>query len=174
MELSFFEIFAECAITFAGFASVYAILEGSTGPRGRLRAWTTVLSGILAFALSLVPLILAQSTLDEGEIWLWSSLSGVIVTTLFTALAWRDHFALDARGYPAQSTYFRTIAMFTSHLAVLLMLANLLAWPWSPGPLLYAVGLVLILSSGLLALLHSFRLPIREVLDQQPSDRTAD
>ena len=80
MGFGFCEIFAECAITFAGFASVHALLQGS------------------------------------------------------------------------------------SVFAALLMLLNLIGWPWPPGPLLYAAALLLTLNAGLLALLHSFRLPLAEHL----------
>ncbi len=51
-----------------------------------------------------------------------------------------------------------------SILANLAMLANLIGWPWPPGPLAYAIGLTLMLSTGLVALLHSFLLPLRIVL----------
>ena len=60
-----FELLAECSVTFAGFAAVYAALRGSRGPRGAFRAWATVAQGFLAFFCSLAPLLFSNLGLED-------------------------------------------------------------------------------------------------------------
>ena len=67
--MNFFEIFAECSITLAGFGAVHAVLRGSTSPRGVLRAWATVVYGALCFLLSALPLVLALTSLSGERLW---------------------------------------------------------------------------------------------------------
>ena len=50
------------------------------------------------------------------------------------------------------------------------MLANVIGWPWPPGSLPYAVALVLILMTGLNALLASFLLPVQLLLGGSDSE----
>ena len=162
--MDFFEIFAECSIALAGFGAIHAVLRGATGPRGALRAWTVVVQGALSFILSVLPLILAFTALPNGILWRTASALGVAGAGA-TAYSF---IALDRRmtriGHPPQAVISIRTAQLFSVSAILAMFVNLIGWPWPSGPFLYAVALVLIVGTGLTALLHSFLLPILLVL----------
>ena len=57
--MGYFELIAECSVALGGFASVVAVLRGSTGPRGTFRAWGSVMFGFTALMMSLAPLLVA-------------------------------------------------------------------------------------------------------------------
>ena len=76
--MDYFEIFAECSIALLGFGAVHAVLRGSDGPRGLIRAWVVVTQGAFAFLLSILPLLLANSPWANDTIWRASSAIGVI------------------------------------------------------------------------------------------------
>ena len=176
-DLGFFEIFAECSISLAGFGAVHAALRGSIGPRGPFRAWAVVSTGALSFVLSILPLLLAFASLSTDLLWRSASAFGVAGAGA-TAYSF---IALDIRmtrlGHRPQAPLGIRFGQLFSILAILVMLVNLIGWPWPPGPLAYATGLTLILTTGLVALLHSFLLPLRIVLgggDPEPPDDPPD
>jgi hypothetical protein len=164
LDLSFFEIFAECSVAFAGFAAVHAALRGSTTPRGVFRAWWVVASGSAAFVLSVLPLLFAYTSLSG--VGFWRSVSGLSLPVA-GATAYLQ-LAFDVRmtriGHPPQAPMAIRSAQALLHVAVVLMIGNLVGWPWAPGPLAYATASVLILGAGLTALLHSFFVPLQIAL----------
>jgi hypothetical protein len=69
-SLEFFQTFAECAITFAGFAAVHGVLQGSASPRGTLRSFSTMLPGLSTFLLALLLLIFQGVMALMHSFWL--------------------------------------------------------------------------------------------------------
>ena len=71
------------------------------------------------------------------------------------------------------------VAQILNTVAVALLLGNMLGWPWVPGMLPVAAAILLLLATGLLALVHSFIVPIqiamkeanREQSEQEAQDR---
>lgn len=168
--MSFLEILAECAIALAGFGAVHAVLQGSSGPRGIFRSWTVVLHGATAFILAVIPLLLDLSSLSSDQLWRTASVVGAACAGFNAYL----NFSFDARltkiGHLPQAKVILRIAQVSTVLAMLAMISNALGWPSPPGPLLYAVGPVFILITGLLAMLHSFLVPLQMFLDSESSD----
>jgi hypothetical protein len=159
-DLSFFEIFSECSIAFAGFGAVHAALAGEGGPRGDFRAFSVVSHGLLSFVLSIVPLLLALTLPPEEVLWRIASGCGLAGTmALFLS-----SLAFDSRmtrlGHPPQARLSIRQAQASLLLAALVMLGNLVGWPGTPAPFPYAVGLVFTLWAGMIALLHAFLRPI--------------
>lgn len=174
MDLDFFEIFAECSIAFAGFGAVHAALRGASGPRGVFRAWSVVMQGSLSFVLSILPLLAGFLSLSEDLLWRGASLFGVAggLSTTWTFVV------LDVRmtrlGHPPQAPVSIRMAQTFSVLATLTMLGNVVGWPWSPQPMAYALALTFILATGLLALLHSFLVPLQIVFGREDPDDPGD
>ena len=101
--MDFFKTFAECAITFAGFAAVHAVLQGSSSPRGMLRSFSTVLPGMTTFFLALLPVLLESGTLNGPELWQLASSIGFVATGAQLYLLYWLHDQLNKRGIPPQS-----------------------------------------------------------------------
>ena len=130
--MNFFEIFAECSIALLGFGAVHAVLRGSDGPRGTARAWVVVAHGASAFILSVLPLLLALSSLAPDILWRISSAIGVVfVTSLLYALVYFD-IRLTQLGYPPQAPLNLRLAKISSCIAIVVMLLNFIGWPWQP------------------------------------------
>lgn len=174
MDLDFFEIFAECSIAFAGFGAVHAALRGASGPRGVFRAWSVVTQGALSFILSVLPLLASFLSISADLLWRSTSAFGVAGAL---ATTW-SFVVLDVRmtrlGHPPQAPVSIRLAQTFSLLATFTMLGNVIGWPWSPQPLAYAVGLTLILGTGLIALLHSFLVPLQIVFGREDPDPPGD
>lgn len=172
--MEFFEIFAECSIALVGFGAVHAVLQGSSGPRGMFRAWTVVQHGAVAFILSIVPLMLDLATLSDDTLW---RMAGVLA--IFCAgIVLHSNISFDRRlarmGHPPQAEPILRAAQASSMLAMLASVSTTIGWPWSPGPLPYAIAPVFILVSGLLAMLHSFLLPLQLAVKQEAPDTQQD
>jgi hypothetical protein len=177
IDVGFFEIFAECSIAFAGFAAVHAALIGSTTPRGNFRAWTILLNGALSFALSIVPLLLALTPLDAEALWRVASLVGVVASSTASASLIRLDIRMSRQGHPPQLLWSIRLAQSLSIIATLTIFLNLVGWLWTPGAIGYAAGLALILSTGIIALLHTFMIPVQEALrktDKESPDAPKD
>ena len=174
VDVSFFELFAECSIALAGFGAVHAVLRGSTGARGIFRAWFVVTQGALSFLLSVLPLLLMLTPLSGESLWRIASAFGVAGTA---AANWW-HIAFDIQltrlGSSPQATKNLRLSQLINALAVLAMLANLLGLPWSPAPHLYAAAVTLLLTAGLIALVQSFLLPLQLVLSGKDSRAPVD
>lgn len=163
----FFEIFAECSIAFAGFGAVHAVLQKATSPRRVLRAWTVVAQGALAFVLSIIPLLLSLTSLPDELLWRYASSIGLIGASASTYSFILFDIRMTRAGYPPQATLSIRTAQLLSITSIIVMLANLIGWPWQAGPFLYAVALTIILITGLIALLHSFILPVMESFEDE-------
>jgi hypothetical protein len=172
--MGFFETFAECSIAFVGFGAVHAALRGSTGPRGVYRAWVVVAYGGLSFVLSILPLVLAFAELPDGVSWRAASALGVTGAAAATYTFIARDVQMTRLGHAPQASVSLRIGQLLGIFAVLALLANLVGWPWPPGPLPYAGALVLILGGGLNALLASFLLPLQLALDARPDSDPPD
>ncbi len=161
--MGFFEILAECSITFAGFGAVHAMLMGSTGPRGAYRAWSTVLPGVTVFVLCLLVLLLDLSYLEGTELWRILSYFGGIVLAVQTSVAIGIDYHLLKRGHPPQSRYNLRTAQFVSVLATLTMLYSAIV---EPSQFLFGTALLLSLVQGIIGFLLSFWLPLNISLEK--------
>jgi hypothetical protein len=172
--MDFFELFAECSIAFAGFGAVHAVLRGSTGARGVYRAWFVVTQGALSFLLSILPLLLALTSLSDAPLWRIASGVGVVLTGAGTYTYISFDLRLKQIGKPPQVITSLRLGQTLNILTVLAMLANLLGLFGPPGPLLYAMALVFLLTAGVNALLASFLLPLRHELEGEDSSTSGD
>ena len=165
--MQFFEIFAECSIALLGFGAVHAVLRGSDGPRGLMRAWVVVTQGAFAFFLCVLPLLLTLSVLSLDMVWRTSSAIGMVGVSALIYLVFRFDKRLTELGFPPQAPLNILVAKLTSIIAIVIMLMNAIGWPWSPGAFQHAVAVTLTLITGLLALHHTFYVPVQLVLSGQ-------
>lgn len=157
-----FELLAECSITFAGFAAVYTALRGSQGARGAFRAWTTVGQGLQAFFYSLLPLILVRLGVGDTVLWRIAStlaLAGVVSVWVGTV---RIHLRLDRLGHPAQSVANLRLGLGLPLVAAALLLGNAAGLADARAELLYLLGVVTTLGSGVAGFGLAFWLPLSE------------
>ncbi len=170
--MNIFEIFAECSIALAGFGAVHAALQGSTGPRGAFRALYVVSQGGIAFILSLLPLLFDLSSMSHEQLWRVTSIFGVagVGATNYS------YFVMDVRltrlGHPPQAPLIFRTAQILNSVALLAMFINLIGWPWNPDALPYSSGIILMLMAGLLALVHSFLVPVQIALSGKDSGQS--
>jgi hypothetical protein len=159
--MSAFELLAECSISFAGFAAVYAVLRGSRGLRGAFRAWTTVAHGFLAFFCSLLPILLSTLELSEPAIWRVSSAVacvGVVAGWVTNVVVNRR---LNALGQLAQLPWVLRFSLSIPVLTLTVLSSNIAGWPWPPGDFLYLLAIVLTLTMAVIAFTVSFWIPLR-------------
>ncbi|MFV1988298.1 MAG: hypothetical protein ACC682_13535 [Gemmatimonadota bacterium] len=168
--MSFFEVFAESAIAFTGLGAIHSVLAGGSSPRGAVRALLIVMLGGLAFLLSILPLILDMLALSSVALWRMASAAGFLGCGGALLLVQRLSVRFNALGYPPQAPWMLRSAYLMGTAATLAMLVNLAGWPWPPGPVLYAIAVSLILTEGLVALLHSFWIPVGLALEETPED----
>jgi hypothetical protein len=173
LDMSFFEIFAECSIALAGFGAVHAALRGSTGPRGNFRAWTVVANGALAFVLSILPPVLLFASIPEEVMWRSASALGVAGASAALYSVIRFDIGLARLGHPPQAPLNLRTGQLFPVISIVAMFGNIVGWPGPPGPFLYAAGVAFILIGGLNALLLSFFMTVELVLrgeDPDPPD----
>ncbi len=121
--MEFFSTLAECSITFAGFAAVHALLQGSAGPRGIMRAWMTLSPGMMAFVLALLPQLIAELEIGIAELWQWSSVIACVLAIPLNLSLFREDIRLKRLGYPRQPGFFNArVAMVFSSAASLAFL----------------------------------------------------
>ena len=162
--VSFFEILAECSVTFAGFGAVHAALMGDGSPRTLHRSFTIVLCGSLAFVLSVVVLLLADAGWSASTLWRTTSIIGACLCALGAWFFLIGHQQTSRIGFGAQSPVVFTIAAVFIFLPAPLLALNAVGWPWPTGPHIYKVALVMVLVSGALGLLGSFWFPLTHVV----------
>ena len=160
--MSFFEILAESSIALAGFGAVHAVLEGADSPRGLFRAWTVVLHGLMAFVLSVMPLLLAMTSLLPDQVWRLTSAAGLVCVGLLVYISVSFDRRLTGKGHPPQATMMLRTGQASSGSAALFLVANLSGLLSPPNSFLYGVAVVLVLFVGLIAMLHSFLHPLQQ------------
>ena len=163
--MDYFEILAECSVTLGGFAVVHAALRGSTGPRGAFRAWASVAFAFTPLLMALIPLLLSLDGELDAEGWRLVSALGLVPCAGCHFLnLWLD-YRLDRAGHPAQIVGSLRSGQGLHFVAIVATLANLLGWPWAPGIQLYALATTLLLVCGVIAIVASFWLAMRTVIE---------
>ena len=162
-SMDFIELFAECSITFAGFAALHSMMEGSKGPRGALRAWSTVFPGILVFCLCIFVLLLDMSNVSEVNKWRYASAVGAVAGGMQTFLTLRMDYLFTHKGHPPQARGFIRSAQTSALGGTLVMLMGAGA---RPEALLFGIGLGLTMLPGVIALIHSFWLTLDTSLEE--------
>lgn len=164
--MSFFEILAECSVAFAGFAAVHAVLKGGNTGRILHRSFTVVLTGALAFMLSVLVLLLEQFGLTAVTLWRVASATALAAIGVGVLLFYRSHRELRELGDGAQAPVVFAIASSLLVLSIPTMLLNLGGWFWTPGAPAYGAALTMILGSGVFALLGSFWFPLAIAIEK--------
>lgn len=172
--MSFFQTLAECSVAFAGFAAIHAVLKGGNTGRVLHRSFTVVLTGALAFMLSVLVLLLDQSGLTAPTLWRVASGVGLVATGIGGFLFYRSHRQLARLGDVAQAPLVFAIAASLLLLPIPTLLANLGGWLWTPGALAYGAALTMILASGVFALLGSFWFPLAIAIDDTETGAAAE
>ena len=162
--MNILEVIAECSIALTGFGAIIAALRGADSPRGVFRAWSVVSLAGLAFVLSLIPLGLSLTTLAADTLWTTASAMAFVAIAASTISTFYLDNRLRISGFPAQARISIRSAQTCTVIAILAMLLNALGWPRPAGPSLYALGVILVIVSALIALLHSFLLPLQLTL----------
>lgn len=169
--MSFFQTLAECSVAFAGFAAIHAVLKGGTTGRALHRSFTIVLTGALAFGLSVLVLLLDQLDLSAPALWRIASAIGLAASALGSALFYRSHRRLAGLGEVAQTPLGFMVAASLLVLPIPLMFLNLGGWLWPPGAAAFGAAVAMTLGSGVVALLGSFWFPIKAVIRELEEER---
>ena len=158
--MDLFQTLAECSIAFAGFGALHAVVAGGDTPRIMHRAFTIVLTGSLAFILSIVAVLLGEFGFDAEALWQLASGVGIVVVGIGAAFFYAGHIRTTQAGHRPQSPVFFAIAASLLLSALPILLMNGIGWLWQPSALAYGAALILILSSGIIALLGCFWFPV--------------
>ncbi|WOJ97598.1 hypothetical protein R0137_03260 [Congregibacter brevis] len=154
MEL--FQTLAECSVAFAGFAAVHAVLKGGDNLRILHRSFTIVMTGSLAFILSILALLLDEVGFSEITLWKASSAVGFVLSGYCGILFFSSHRQLTKLDYGPQSRVFFAIAALLLLLPCPVFLLNMGGWLWESSAEVYGLALAMILTSGVVALLGGF------------------
>lgn len=166
MRMDFFQTLAECSVAFAGFAAIHAVLKGGNTGRILHRSFTVVLTGALAFILSVLVLLLDQFGLAAAVLWRVASGTGLAAISWGSFLFYRSHRELTRLGDSAQAPLVFAIAASLLMLSIPILLLNLGGWFWPPGAPAYGAALTMILASGVFALLGSFWFPLEIAIEK--------
>jgi hypothetical protein len=171
--MTFFQTLAECSVAFAGFAAIHAVLKGGNTGRILHRSFTVVLTGALAFILSVLVLLLDQ--FDLAAPTLWRVASGVALAAIGFGwfLFYRSHRQLAGLGDVPQAPFVFAVASSMLVVPIPILLLNLGGWWWAPGARAYGAALTMILASGVFALLGSFWFPLVIAIEKARSGGSA-
>ena len=172
--MSFFQTLAECSVAFAGFAAIHAVLKGGTTGRALHRSFTIVLTGALAFILSVLVLLLDEFDLSAASLWRVASAFGLAASAVGGLLFYGSHRRLARLGQVAEAPLVFAVAASLLALPAPILLLNLGGWLWPPGAPAYGAAVTMILGSGVFALLGSFWFPIEAAIHglEQEQGRT--
>ena len=106
-------------------------------------------------------LLLGLAAQSQDQIWQGASVAGVACAGILVFATASIDIRMTQRGHPPQSVIFFRMAQGLGILALILLALNVFGWLLTTGPLLYGMALVLVLTGGLVAILHSFLLPIQ-------------
>ena len=158
--MEFFQTLAECSVAFAGFAAIHAALKGGNTGRVLHRSFTVVLTGALAFILSILVLVLDEFDLPVATLWRVASGIALVGVGYGGYLFYGSHLKLTALGDGPQAPLIFAVAALLMLLPIPLLLLNLGGWLWPPGAPAYGAALAMLLGSGVVALLGSFWFPL--------------
>ena len=162
--MDFFSLLAECAITLAGFSAIYAVLQGSTGPRGAFRSIGTLGAAALAFFTSIFPLIVNLLEISEAVLWsISSALAGLCTALIFTVTV-RMSGRLTTSGFPPQGGRSLALAFLLIVISTTLFASNIFYWPDVIRRFIYALGVLLLMIVPVSAMATSFVISLDESL----------
>ena len=164
--MGFFQTLAECSVAFAGFAAIHAVLKGGNTGRILHRSFTVVLTGALAFILSILALLLDEFGLAAPTLWRVASGVGLAAIGFGWLLFYRSHRQLSGLGDVPQAPIVFAVASSLIMLSIPTLLLNLVGWWWTPGARAYGAALTMILASGVFALLGSFWFPLEIAIER--------
>lgn len=167
--MDFFSVLAECAITLAGFSAIFAVLQGSTGPRGSMRAAVTFSASAVAFLVSIFPLLFDLIQISETALWRICSIAAALCSLSLTIFIRGMDRRLSARGFPPQSKHGAGIGLAMVFIATLFFIANFIPWPNAIGRLMYGSGVLLLLAAPIHVIAFSFTLTLHETLSRAAS-----
>ncbi len=167
--MDFFSVLAECAITLAGFSAIFAVLQGSTGPRGSMRAAVTFSASAVAFMVSTFPLLFELIQITETMLWRTCSiLAALCALSLMMFIRGMDK-SLSERGFPPQRKHGAGIGLAMVFTATLFFVANFYPWPQSIERFIYGCGVLLLLAAPIHVIAFSFTLTLQETLSRAAS-----
>jgi hypothetical protein len=132
-DSSLFETTAEIAVAFAGFISIFLVLAARGGrfaTTDALSIGSIVAGSVASVFYAFVPLVVHSLGLDGATLWRISS--GLVV--LMSGAAWASMVSLG-RQAPERRAFFSFLPLVSNGLgavALLSMLGNVCAWPWTP------------------------------------------
>ncbi len=159
--MGYFELLAECSVALGGFGAIHAALQGSTGGRGAMRAWSVVATGIGAFMLSLVALLAEQLGGEPAMRWrIASAIGAALSSMILLSVVYLDR-RFTAIGQPRQFSFWLRTAWGAQAAAIIGMAANIVGWPMTPNAEVLAISLTFLLAAGVVGLVGSFWLNVR-------------
>ena len=162
--MDFFSLSAECAITLAGFSAIYAILQGSTGPRGAYRSIGTLGTAALAFFICILPQVFNLLEISEALLWsICSALATVLVMSFFIVTL-RMNGMLTANGFPPQTGRALTFVILLVAVSALVFAGNIFPWPESTRRFLYGFGVLLLMVVPVASMAVSFVVALEEAI----------
>ncbi len=167
--MEIFSVLAECAITLAGFSAIFAVLQGSTGPRGSMRAAVTFSASAVAFVVSTFPLLFELIQITETMLWRICSILATLCAISLTMFIRGMDKSLSARGFPPQRKHGARIGIAMVITATLFFIANCFPWPHTMGRFVYAGGALLLLAAPIHVIAFSFVLTLQETLSSKAS-----
>jgi hypothetical protein len=152
---------AELAIGLAGFSGVVVAFgyRGNLEEVDRYRFIALLAASFTTAILAFVPLLLNHAGIGDGPIWRTSSAIAIVAQALHArAIVPRMPRVARRSGAGAPGSILAVISALAGVL-LLLQAANALAWPFSPGPIPYLLGLIvwLLWSAILFGILVLFR-----------------
>lgn len=160
--MDFFGLLAECAITLAGFSAIFAVLQGSTGPRGSYRSIGTLGAAALAFFISLLPQAFNLLEISEASLWSICSVFAIIFITSLFIVTFRMNAMLTAGGFPPQAGRGLAFAVLLAAISAILLLINIFPWPDVTRRFLYGLGVIFLMAVPLQTMGVSFILSLKE------------
>jgi hypothetical protein len=134
---------AEIAVGLAGFSGVVAafLQPGGLHIADRLRFLAVFTTAFVALVLSFVPILLAHSGVEGSDLWRYSSLTMLVVSSLgFIPYGFGVRRIRAELGSAGRSPLFFVIAPAAANLV--LQIANSGAWFWRSNPAAYLIGML--------------------------------
>ncbi len=167
--MEFFSVLAECAMTLAGFSAIFAVLQGSSGARGSMRAAVTFCTSAVAFVISALPLLFGLIQISETLLWRICSIVAALCALSLTMFIRGMDKNLSARGFLPQRKHGAKVGLAAVIMATSFFVANFFPWPPAIGRFMYGGGVLLLLAAPIHVIAFSFILTLQETLSATAS-----
>jgi hypothetical protein len=162
--MDFFSLLAECSITLAGFSAIYAILQGSTGPRGSFRSIGTLGSAALAFFISVLPPLFSLLAISDALLWsICSAIASIFAASFFVTVV-KMNGTLTANGFPPQTSKSLALAFLLVAISAILFAIDVFPWPNAVRIFIYGFGVLLLMCVPVSAMAVSFVVALEEAI----------